>query len=155
MGAFGREPNSGRAPGRTVYLCRSASRVPKFDPCLHFIYRKDGGAVGGFTTHIGDALGCGVPGFLAQTEVFSEARFGQLKLQESSAAHVGMEVAQGNDYSVRLASAHLLGVSDSSPAVNILGRCSPLSSQIWGTPLARDGGATGYLCAPGQTRVRS
>ena len=59
-------------------------------------------AVGVFTTHIDDILGCGVHGILECTRKFLQKRFGGLKLQESDFVHVGMELSQGSDFSVRL-----------------------------------------------------
>ena len=59
-------------------------------------------ALGVSTTHIDDILGCGVPGILERTRQFLQKRFGGLKLQESDFVHVGMELSQGSDFSVRL-----------------------------------------------------
>ena len=76
--------------------------VSSFDPCLYFIYDQSNVAAGVFTTHIDDILGCGVPGILERTRQFLQKRFGGLKLQESDFVHVGMELSQGSDFSVRL-----------------------------------------------------
>ena len=73
---------------RDVGLMYKAS---SFDPCLYFIYDKTNVAVGVFTTHIDDILGCGLHGTLEGTRKFSGKRFGPLKLQESEFVHVGME----------------------------------------------------------------
>ena len=53
-------------------------------------------------THIGDILGCGEPDELLKARCFSEGRFGKLKVQEKSFAHVGMELAREQDFSVAL-----------------------------------------------------
>ena len=76
--------------------------VSSSDPCLNFIYDKTNVAVGVFTTHIDDILGCGLHGTLEGTRKFLEKRFGPLKLQESEFVHVGMELSQVSDFSVRL-----------------------------------------------------
>ena len=76
--------------------------MSSFDPCLYFIYDKSNVAVGAFTTHIDDILGCGVQGILECTRKFLQKRFGLLKLQESEFVHVGMELSQGSDFSARL-----------------------------------------------------
>ena len=41
-------------------------------------------------------------GVLECTRKFLQKRFGVLKLQESDFVHVGMELSQGSDFSVRL-----------------------------------------------------
>ena len=41
-----------------------------FDPCLYFIFDRNNVAVGVFTTHIDDILGCGVLGILECTRKF-------------------------------------------------------------------------------------
>ena len=79
--------------------------VSSSDPRLHFVFRKECGAVGAFTTHIDDILGCGEPGVLGRTQGFLEARLGQLKLQESPCVHAGIELPEEKDYTVRLAQA--------------------------------------------------
>ena len=66
---------------RRVGLRRQAST---FDPCLFFVLRDDGQAVGALTTHIDDILGCGEPDVLAKIRNFPGARFGELTLQEES-----------------------------------------------------------------------
>ena len=78
-------------------------KVPTFDPCLFFIFRGTGGAVSEFTTHIGDIPGCGEPEVLPKVRDFSEERFVELKLQGSPFVRVGMDLAQGSDFSVTLA----------------------------------------------------
>ena len=67
-----------------------------------FFYDKTNVAAGAFTAHIDDILGCGVHGILECTRKFLQKRFGVLKLQESDFVHVGMELPQGSDFSVRL-----------------------------------------------------
>ena len=64
-------------------------RGPSVDPCSYFVFRKAGGGVGAFTTHIDDSLGRREQGALPKTLPFLEARFGKLKLQESPPMHVG------------------------------------------------------------------
>ena len=73
-----------------------------FDPCLFFVYRKQGSAVGAFTTHIDDISGFGEPGVMESIRKFSELRFGELKLQEGNFVHVGMELVQDSTFSVTL-----------------------------------------------------
>ena len=67
---------------------------------MYFIFDKTNAAVGVFTTHIDDILGCGLHGILDRTGKFPEQRFGPLKLQESEFVHVGMELSMGSDFSV-------------------------------------------------------
>ena len=76
--------------------------VSSFDKSLSFVFRKVGGVVGAFATHINDILGRGEPDVPAEIRQFSEYRFGTSKLQESSYAHVGMELLQGSNFSAKL-----------------------------------------------------
>ena len=69
-----------------------------FDPCLFFVFRKTGSAVGAFTTHIDDILGCGEPGVMDGIRTFLELRFGELKSQEGNFVHVGMELVQDSTF---------------------------------------------------------
>ena len=71
-------------------------------PCLFFIFRNTGSAACAFTTRIDDILGCGEPDVLPKIRDFPERRFGGLKLQESSFAHVSMELVQAADFPVTL-----------------------------------------------------
>ena len=77
-------------------------RVSSFDPCRYFVFRKEGGAVGAFPTHIGDFLGCGLPESLAETRVFPEHRVVTMKVRVSPPVHVGMELPKGSNFSVKL-----------------------------------------------------
>ena len=61
--------------------------------------------MGVFSTHIDEILGCGAPGVLERTRHFLERRFGALKVQENAFVHVGMELAQRQDFSVTLTQA--------------------------------------------------
>ena len=60
------------------------------DPRLHFVFRLSGGVAGAITTHIDDILGCGEPDPSFQARLFPGKRFGELKVQGKSFAHVGM-----------------------------------------------------------------
>ena len=75
------------------------------DPCLYAVLNNEGVAVGVFSTHIDDILGCGAPGVLERTRHYLEHRFGALKVQENNFVHVGMELAQQLDFSATLAQA--------------------------------------------------
>ena len=77
-------------------------KVSSFGPRLYFLFGETDAAVGVFTTHIDDILGCGMHGVLDCTRKFPGQRFGPLELQESEFAQVGMELSQGSDFSVRL-----------------------------------------------------
>ena len=68
-----------------------------FGPCLFFVCRYQGQAV------IDDISGCGGPDVLLKIRGFSEQRSGTTKLQETSFAHVGMEMKQGASFSATLA----------------------------------------------------
>ena len=56
-----------------------------------------------FIAHTDDILGRGGQDVPTEIRQFSEQRYGDLRLQESSFAHVGMDLAQGGDASVALA----------------------------------------------------
>ena len=97
------------APGR--HLVESAKslacvglkfQVSSFDPRLNFIFRKSGGTVGAVAARIGDISGRSRPDLLSGVRGFLEHRFGGLKGQEKSFAHVGMGVSQANDFSAQL-----------------------------------------------------
>ena len=60
---------------------------------------------GAIATHIDDISGCDEYGLLAEIRGFSEKRFGPLKVEEGSAVHVGMELAQEKDPSLTVAQA--------------------------------------------------
>ena len=87
---------------RNVGLRRQASTC---DPCVFFVFRDQGQAVGVFATHIDDILGCGEPDVLRKIWAFSEQRFGARKLQENSSVHVGVELNQEATFSVTLTQA--------------------------------------------------
>ena len=63
----------------------------KLDPCLYIVFPADSDAVGTFSTHIDDILGCGVPGVLERTRKNLAHRLGALKVQERTFVHVGMD----------------------------------------------------------------
>ena len=73
-----------------------------FDPCLFLVFRDQGQAVGAFTTHIDDVLGCGETDVLTKIRHFRETRFGTTKLQEDSFVHNGMELARDRNFSATL-----------------------------------------------------
>ena len=80
----------------------------------------DGGAVGAPTTHIDDILGCGERGVPSRLQTFLGSRLGEWELQESSFVHLGMDLRQASDYSVRSTKADFsskLVLSESSPAL--------------------------------------
>ena len=58
--------------------------------------------MGAFATHIDDILGCGEPGDMEKLRQFSELRFGELKLLESTSVHVRMELSQDSSFSIAL-----------------------------------------------------
>ena len=64
--------NSELSMGRVGLRCQAST----FDPCLFFVFRGEGHAVGVFTTHIDDISGCGEPDVLAKMRNFAERRFG-------------------------------------------------------------------------------
>ena len=70
-------------------------RSPPFDPCLCYVHRRGGGAVGAAATHIDAISGCEEQCVLSKTGVFSEVHL-------SSIERVGMEMSRGNDYSAQL-----------------------------------------------------
>ena len=130
-------------------------RAPPVDPCLYFVHRSDGGAVGASTTHIDGIAGCGGQGAPSKTKVFSEARSGRLKLLPASVVHVGPEVPQENDYSVLLTQASFaskLQPPETPPWITDISSSTvtPVSLRTRGIALARDRVASRYLCALGQ-----
>ena len=83
------------------YLVRSAESPPSvgrrfdlspFGPCVYFVFRKWGTAVGAIATHIDDVSGRGEP------DLSLEERLGKLAAQEGAVAHVGMELSQEEDF---------------------------------------------------------
>ena len=72
------------------------------DPCLYTVFTAHDEAVGTFSTHIDDILGCGAPGVLERTRRYLEHRFGAFMVQERNFVHVGMELTQLPDFSVTL-----------------------------------------------------
>ena len=75
-------------------------------------------AVGIFSSHIDDILGCGAPGVLDRARYYLEQRSGPLKIQESSFVHVGVELGQKADFSATRAQAEFtrqLKFMDASP----------------------------------------
>ena len=90
------------------------------DPCLCRVFNGESEAVGVFSSHIDDILGCGAPGVLDRTRHYLEQRFGALKMQENNFVHVGAELAQHADFSVTLTQAEFtshLQFLDTSPAL--------------------------------------
>ena len=73
------------------------SEASSFDPCLHFVYRKSGPAIGAPTTYIDGILGRGEADVSSKSRIFLEKSFGKLEVQEGSFVHVGMELAQEKD----------------------------------------------------------
>ena len=67
------------------------------------MFRKTWIAAGVINPHIDDILWCAELDVLSEIRTFPERRSGELKLQESSFAHVGMKLAQESDFSVTLA----------------------------------------------------
>ena len=81
-------------------------QVSTLDPCLFFVFRDQGQAVGAFATHIDEIIGCGEPNVLLKIRGFPEHRFGAMRLQENSFAHVGVKLKQDANFSVALTQAH-------------------------------------------------
>ena len=72
-------------------------RVSSSHPRLFLLFRRDGGAVGAFATHMEDVLGCGEQDVLTKIRVFPENHFGTLKVRESPFVRVGVELShEGN-----------------------------------------------------------
>ena len=64
-----------------------------------FVFRKSGGAVGAITTHMDDISGCSGPDLSLEARRFLDKRLSKLELREKSSAHVGVDGAQGDDFS--------------------------------------------------------
>ena len=99
--------------------------VSSFDLCLYFVYRRTGSAAGAFATHIGDIPGCGEGNLLAKARGLGPRR----EAQEGSSVHVGMEVAQGKDFSATWTQADFaknMNLFPTSPGL-WAGRMAPLS----------------------------
>ena len=80
----------------------------------------DSGSGGAFATRIDDVLGLRGPGVREETQTFLGAHFGELTLQGSPFAHVGMRMLQANDYSVQLTQndfSSKLAALETSPAL--------------------------------------
>ena len=88
-----------------IYSLKAVSlrlEASKFDPCLFFVNRRCGSAVGVITTHIGDLLGCGEQGISQEKEKFLTTRFVPVKVQMDNFAHIGINVLQKDDGSVEV-----------------------------------------------------
>ena len=118
-----------------------------FDPCLFVVFRSQGQAVGVFTAHIDDILGCGEPDVLPKIRGFPEQRFGTMKLQRNSFARVGTELKQGANFSVTLtpASGYFAAIMGGASEAALAGRCETASMQVGRTMLAANCFASGYL----------
>ena len=103
-----------------------------FDPCLCFVFRSEGQAVGAFATHIDDIFGCGEPHVSAKMRNFSEQRFGEMKLQGESCVHVGMELVQDSAFSATLTQGNLTG------NLQPLNTSPPLSAALQKPPSPED-----------------
>ena len=75
------------------------SQAWPFDPRMHFLVRKRGGAVGPIATHLESIFGYSEPHVLSTARRFSEHRSGNLDVQEKPPQHVGMDQYQANDFS--------------------------------------------------------
>ena len=84
---------------KCVGLRRQAST---FDPCLLFVFRNGGQAVGALAAHIDDISGRGEPDVLPKMRNFSGRRFRELKLQVEPSVHVGVELVQDSTFPVTL-----------------------------------------------------
>ena len=62
-----------------------------------FVFRGTGSAARVFTTRIDDIVGCGEPKGLIKIRQFLEQRSGELKRQDPSSFHAGMELAKKSD----------------------------------------------------------
>ena len=71
-------------------------------PSLCYVLRKAGSAVGAFTAHMEDILGCGEQDVLNKIRQLSGEQFGKLQLQESSFVHAGLGLSRESDFSVIL-----------------------------------------------------
>ena len=72
-------------------------KVTSSDPCLHFVFRGSGDAVGAPTPPSGDVLSSGRPGILSKARQDSGRRSGGLEVQGQSSVHVGVEPSKAND----------------------------------------------------------
>ena len=90
--------NSGGSPARVGLKFRA----PTFGPRLYSVLRKEGGANRDIAILTDDILGRGEPDASPKKRAFPEYRFGALKVQDTSFVHVGAEVSQENDFSVKL-----------------------------------------------------
>ena len=77
-------------------------QVSTFQPCLSFVFRGSGGAVGALTSHPHDVLGCVEADILLRARKYFGSRRGGLKVGEQSFVHVGMEVSQATDAPVQM-----------------------------------------------------
>ena len=72
------------------------------DPCLNFVFRKSGGAVGAVATQIDYFLGRGETGALSETRAVLGHPFTASKVRRETFLHVGMELSQENDFPIKL-----------------------------------------------------
>ena len=85
-----------------------------FDPCLLFVFRGGGCAVGARTTHIDDVPRRGNPNICSEARKYLGPTL-RLKVQEQSFVHVGMAPSQAGDASVRLAQENFTDARTPSP----------------------------------------
>ena len=83
--------------------------------------RKDGGGVGAVAAYFDDVFGRGGPDVLSKTRVSSGYHVGATKVQESSSVHVGADLPQGCDFSVKLTPGEFM--TDLNPL--------PVSPEVW------------------------
>ena len=76
-------------------------QVSSFGSCLHFTFRGSGGAVGARTPHFYVFRGCGKPDISLKVRNYVARRFKDLKVQEPSSVHVGLEVPRATDFSAQ------------------------------------------------------
>ena len=69
-------------------------------PCC--IFRKSGGGVGAFTTHVDGILGCGETDLFLKARSLVEKGFGEWGIQEKSFVRVGVGLGQERDFSATL-----------------------------------------------------
>ena len=58
-------------------------RASPFGPCPYLVFRKEGGAVGAFTTHYDDSIWCAAQDVLAEIRASVEYRFDASRVRES------------------------------------------------------------------------
>ena len=106
-------------------------RFSTFGPRPYLVYRADGGAAGALAAHIENVIGRGRQDALRSVREHLGRRFGDVAVQAGNSAHVGLELAQADRFSVQLTQGKFAGALNPMPTAPCLRapRQLPMSMQ--------------------------